>query len=395
MQYRLDRKTGNKLSVLGFGCMRFPRGVGIDLDKSEKLVLSAIGNGVNYFDTAYVYSGSEAALGEILHRNRVREKIYLATKLPHQNCRSYQDLDRLFDEQCRRLKTDYIDYYLIHNLPDIDAWERAEIMGIERWIAEKKASGQIRSIGFSFHGVQSSFLELLDAYDWEFCQIQYNYMNENYQAGRKGLDKAHANGLPVIIMEPLLGGKLAAGLPPKVMRLLQGADAARSPANWALSWLWDHPEVSCVLSGMNSPEQLTDNLTMTDKVTPGSLTQAEHQVIAAVKAAFEESYKIPCTGCNYCMPCPHNVNIPGCFTAYNTIHAHGLIAGMTQYLTSTNATHPKNNMRVRNCRQCGVCEVKCTQNIKIADELANARKRLEPFWLAPVLQIARIMTSSR
>ena len=395
MQYRLDEKSGNRLSVLGFGCMRFPRGIGIDMEKSEKLVLAAIEGGVNYFDTAYVYSGSEAATGEILHKNGLREKIYLATKLPHQHCKTYQDFDRLFNEQCQRLRTDYIDYYLIHNLSDLAAWNRVKAVGLERWIAERKAEGRIRSIGFSFHGAQDSFLELLEAYDWEFCQIQYNYMNENYQAGRKGLKATYAKGLPVIVMEPLLGGKLATGLPTKALRLLQDADASRSPAGWALSWLWDQPEASCVLSGMNSPEQLTDNLAMADKAAVGSFSDAEQGVIEAAKAAFEESYKIPCTGCNYCMPCPHKVNIPGCFAAYNTIHAIGFTAGMTQYLTSTNASHPESNMRVRNCRRCGVCESKCPQHIKIADELANARKRLEPFWFAPALQVVKILTGGQ
>lgn len=198
MQYRVDPKSGNKLSALGFGCMRFPRGISIDFAKSEKLVLDAIEKGVNYFDTAYVYGGSEDTLGEILHKNNVREKIFLATKLPHSRCKTYEDFDRLFDEQLRRLKTDYIDYYLIHNLPDVTAWNTVAAIDLEKWLADKKASGQIRHVGFSFHGTQSAFLELLDVYPWEFCQIQYNYMNENYQAGRLGLQKTHEKGCKAI-----------------------------------------------------------------------------------------------------------------------------------------------------------------------------------------------------
>ncbi|MDR2486484.1 MAG: aldo/keto reductase, partial [Clostridiales Family XIII bacterium] len=318
-----------------------------------------------------------------------------ATKLPHQQCRSYEDFDRIFVEQCKRLKTDYIDYYLIHNLSDLEAWDLLKDAGIEHWIAEKKQNGQIRNIGFSFHGTQASFLELLDAYDWEFCQIQYNYMNENYQAGRKGLLKAHAKGLPVIVMEPLLGGKLATALPPKAAKTLKAADAARSPAGWALSWLWNQPEVTCVLSGMNSAEQLTDNLAIAETATVGCLTAAEHDVIESVKSVFEEAYPIPCTGCNYCMPCHHKVNIPGCFAAYNTAHAIGFVAGMTQYLTSSNAIHPKSNTRVSNCVHCGLCEQKCPQHIAIMDGLDEARRRLEPFWFGAAMKIARLVTGTR
>ncbi|MDR2770423.1 MAG: aldo/keto reductase, partial [Clostridiales Family XIII bacterium] len=180
MQYRIDPKSGNALSVLGFGCMRFPRGITmqIDMEKTEKLILSAIDGGVNYFDTAYIYGGSEEALGEILHRNKARERIFLATKLPPQQCKRREDFDRLFKTQLERLKTDYIDYYLIHNLPDAALWRGLREIGIEAWLAEKKAAGQIRQIGFSFHGAQNAFAELLDVYDWDFCQIQYNYMDE-------------------------------------------------------------------------------------------------------------------------------------------------------------------------------------------------------------------------
>ena len=395
MQYRLDQKSGNKLSALGFGCMRFPRGINIDVDKSERLILAAIDAGVNYFDTAYIYGGSEAALGEILHRNNVREKVHIATKLPHQQCRKYEDFDRIFNEQLKRLQTDYIDYYLIHNLSEIGAWQTLQAIGVEKWIAGKKAAGQIRQIGFSFHGTQNSFMELIDAYDWEFCQIQYNYMNETYQAGRKGLRRAHEKGLPVIIMEPLLGGKLAVGLPQKAGKLFKEADAGLSPAAWALKWLWDQPEVTVVLSGMNSPEQLTDNLGAADRAAVGVLRDEEHGVFRAVTAVFQESYKVPCTGCNYCMPCPHGVNIPGCFAAYNTSSTVGFVAGMTQYLTSTNAMHPHSNSRVINCVKCGLCEKKCPQHIKIMTELDAVKRQMEPFWFNAALKIAGAATGRK
>jgi predicted aldo/keto reductase-like oxidoreductase len=367
--------------------MRFPRGINIDLSKSEKLVLEAIEKGVNYFDTAYIYGGSEEALGEILYKNNVRSKIYLATKLPHYKCKQYEDFDRIFGEQLERLKTDYIDYYLIHNIGDLNAWQALLALGIEAWIAEKKASGEIRHIGFSFHGTQSSFMELLDAYPWEFCQIQYNYMNENYQAGRAGLRAAYAKGLPVIVMEPLLGGKLAAGLPKKAEKLFADADPSRTPAAWGLKWLWDQPEVTVILSGMNAPEQLTDNLKAAVESSVGALTDSEREVLAKVKTVFEESYRVPCTGCNYCMPCPNHVNIPGCFAAYNASYANGFVTGMTQYMTSTNALHTADSMRASNCVKCGLCETKCPQDIKIAAELGKVRKRVEPFWFNLLLKI--------
>lgn len=395
MQYRVDPKSGNKLSSLGFGCMRFPRGISIDFAKSEKLVLDAIERGVNYFDTAYIYPGSEDTLGEILHKNHVREKIFLATKLPHGRCKTYEEFDRLFNEQLRRLKTDYIDYYLIHNVPDMAAWNAVSAVGLEKWLAEKKASGQIRSVGFSFHGTQASFLELLDVYPWEFCQIQYNYMNENYQAGRLGLEKAHEKGLPVIIMEPLLGGRLANGVPKKAVKLFGEANPSITPAAWAMKWLWNQPEVTVVLSGMNAPEQLDDNISTAEHTAVGSLTDSELAVFNKVKAVFEESYKVPCTGCNYCMPCPKNVNIPGCFAAYNASYANGFVTGMTQYITSTNALHSSGGMRVANCVKCGICEKKCPQHIKIPSELGNVKKRLEPIGFSTGLKIVGQITGGK
>jgi predicted aldo/keto reductase-like oxidoreductase len=269
------------------------------------------------------------------------------------------------------------------------AWQAVVALGIEQWLADKKAGGQIRQIGFSFHGVQAEFLRLLDAYPWEFCQIQYNYMNENYQAGRLGLHKACEKGLPVIIMEPLLGGKLARGIPKKITRLFNEASADRTPAAWALQWLWNQPEVTVVLSGMNAAEQLADNLAAAETATTGGFTDDEAAVIGQVKAAFEESYKVSCTGCNYCMPCPHRVNIPGCFAAYNASYANGFVAGMTQYMTGTNVLHSSGGMKSSNCTKCGICEKKCPQHIKIPAELVQVQRRMEPFWFTALLKVVR------
>jgi predicted aldo/keto reductase-like oxidoreductase len=369
--------------------MRYPRsGAVTDKAATERLLLSAIESGVNYFDTAYVYGHSEEVLGDILHRNNVRDKIYIATKLPFTKCRKYEDFDRFFNEQLERLKTDRIDYYLIHNLSDPILWGNLKAMGIERWIDEKKAAGAISNIGYSFHGTQDGFLEILDAYEWDFCQIQYNYMNENYQAGRAGLERAHAKGLPVIIMEPLLGGKLATGLPKEAADVFTKSGQDMSPAAWGLRWLWNHPEVTVVLSGMSSKEQLDENLRIADASTPGMFTAQENDFFKPVRAAIEKSYKIPCTGCNYCMPCPKRVNIPAVFAAYNMSYAIGYFSGMANYFTSIAPLKAGSNFSARNCVRCGQCVKKCPQHIAIPDELNKVAKRLEPIWVQALIKIA-------
>ena len=249
MQYRKDKK-GNSLSVLGYGCMRFTRQRGgSDLDKAE--VMAAIEGGVNYLDTAYIYPGSEAAVGEILHRNQCRGRVYLATKLPHYMIRSIEGVERTFCEQLRRLKTEHIDYYLMHMLTDTATWEKLKKRGIEDWIHKKLKCGQIRNIGFSYHGNTEMFKQLVDAYDWDFCQIQYNYMDETSQAGVEGLRYAHAKGLPVIVMEPLRGGRLVDLLPESAKELFRKDTQGRMAAELAFKWLYDQPEVTCVLSGMD------------------------------------------------------------------------------------------------------------------------------------------------
>jgi predicted aldo/keto reductase-like oxidoreductase len=370
--------------------MRFPRRLtSTDKEKSEELILAAIERGVNYLDTAYVYGDSEVVLGEILRKNKVRSKIYLATKLPHQKCKVPEDFERLFQEQLARLKTDYIDYYLIHNLPAVAPWQRLCDLGIVEWLAEKKASGQLRQVGFSFHGAQAGFMALLDAYDWDFCQIQYNYMDENYQAGRAGLLKAHAKGLPVIIMEPLLGGKLATGLPREALRRFREVNASRTPASWAMRWLWSQPEVTVVLSGMNADKQLEDNCATADEAAPGMLSEREAAVFEPVIEAFRAAYKVPCTGCNYCMPCPSGVNIPGCFAAYNTRFAVGYVTGMQNYFTSTGVNHPGQDGSGRSCTDCGACEKKCPQHIEIRGKLREVTQRMEPFWFRGLLWAVR------
>ena len=239
MQYRVD-KYGNELSVLGFGCLRFPQKNGkIDMDATRAQIRLAVEAGVNYFDTAYVYSGSEAALGEILESEGLRDRVKIATKLPHYLIKSRSGLEKMFREELRRLRTDHVEYYLMHMLCDLDTWEKLKRLGIEEWIAGKKASGEIGQIGFSYHGGTDMFCRLVDAYDWDFCQIQYNYLDEHSQAGRKGLLHAHSKGLPVIIMEPLRGGRLVNRLPEDARKIMASHPLGYTPAQWAFRWLWD------------------------------------------------------------------------------------------------------------------------------------------------------------
>lgn len=366
--------------------MRFPRKLArIDRAKTEELLLSAVEKGVNYFDTAYIYPGSEEILGQVLEKNNLRDKIFLATKLPLISLKSRDDYEGIFAEQLSRLKTNRIDYYFMHNLSDTNLWERLRAMGIEDWICKMKKTGHIMQLGFSFHGSQCEFFSLLDAYDWDFCQIQYNYVGENYQAGAAGLRRAAAKGLPVFVMAPLLGGKLANYLPRKVLNVFKSADSRLSPSAWGLRWLWNQPEVTMALSGMGAIPQLDDNVAIADTATAGMLTGNEKEIYVAAAEAFSDSFKIPCTGCNYCMPCPQKINIPGVFSAYNLYYALGAYQGIRQYVSSTGLDDPGKQYSPSRCVRCGLCETHCPQHIKIIDSLELARGRLEPFWLKIVL----------
>jgi predicted aldo/keto reductase-like oxidoreductase len=379
MRFRTDKKSGHRLSILGFGCMRFPKNFGsIDLRKTENLVIGALEGGVNYFDTAYMYPGSEEALGVILRKNRAREKIHIATKLPLVFVRGPEDFDKFFDRQLERLGTPYVDYYLMHMLTDRGFWEKLRSWGIEDWIEKKKKAGQILEAGFSFHGDKDEFLKLLEVYNWDFSQIQYNYSDENYQAGVTGLRKA-AEKMSVMIMEPLLGGKLAVGLPREVVEIFKREAPERSPAAWGLNWVWDQEEVTLLLSGMEDQRQLEENLALADKAQAGMIGSEERETYRRVLEIFNNAYKIRCTGCGYCMPCPRNVNIPGCFAAYNTSFSMGYILGMQQYTTSTGITSERRS-GCGLCVKCGTCESRCPQHIPIIKSLEMVRKRMEPFW---------------
>ncbi|MCL2800584.1 MAG: aldo/keto reductase [Treponema sp.] len=357
------------------------------MKKTEELVMRSIEKGVNYFDTAWIYSGNEEALGNVLYRNNVRYKVFIATKLPLVLLKdkfNTSDFDRYLDQSLERLKTDYIDYYLLHMITDMDQWNKLKIAGIESWIAKKKSAGLIKHIGFSFHGSSSEFLKVINDYDWGLAQIQYNYFDENFQAGVKGL-RAAAAKMPVVIMEPLLGGKLATGLPKEAVKIFKNANeglpsGGYSPAGWALNWLWDQAEVTSVLSGMTTIEQLEENIELSNKSAVNMIDDSQRSVYKSVLNSIKSSCKVNCTGCNYCMPCPVGVNIPGSFSAYNAIYSMGYIEGMKQFATSTGMTSVKSGSPSL-CNNCGKCETLCPQNVSIRKDLVTVRKKMEPWFI--------------
>ena len=387
MQYRKD-KNGNDLSVLGYGCMRFTKkGNQIDIDKAEKEIMAAYHAGVNYYDTAYIYPGSEAALGEILERNGIRDKVNIATKLPQYLIKDGKGIDKYFNEELSRLRTDHIDYYLMHHLTDVDMWEKLKAVGILDWIREKKNSGQIRNIGFSYHGHTDNFITILNDHDWDFCQVQYNYLDEVTQAGVKGVKAAAAKGIPVVIMEPLRGGKLVNMLPAQAKELIAEIEHGWSPAEWAFRWLYNQPEVTVVLSGMNSLEMVEENVRTASDMSSGMLTEKDLELLERVKNAIRENEKVGCTGCRYCMPCPKGVDIPGIFACYNMMYIENKREGRFQFAQTVGLT--KEPAFASQCVGCGKCEQHCPQSIPIREKLKEADKALRPLPYKVGIDIAR------
>lgn len=388
MQYRNDRH-GHPISLLGYGCMRFTKkGNSIDLAKAEEEIMAAYHEGVNYFDTAYIYGGSEVALGKIVAKNGIRHNISIATKLPQYLIKSKAGIEKYFTEQMERLQTDYIDYYLMHMLTDIGAWEKLKRLGIEDWIEEKKKTGVIKNVGFSFHGNTEKFLEILDAYDWDFCQIQYNYMDEHSQAGVKGLKAAAAKKIPVIIMEPLRGGKLVGMLPESAKELIASYKVKRSPAEWAFRWLYNQPEVTCVLSGMNSLSMVEENCAIASDTKENSFTSEDFALIEQIKEEIKKKTKVGCTACGYCMPCPKGIDIPTAFRCYNQMYTENKHSGRFEYLQCL--AYNKDRADIKECVECGKCESHCPQHIAIRKELKEARKALLPVHYRIMTNVMRL-----
>ncbi len=379
MLYRRFGKTNEMVSALGFGCMRLPLLPGGDpskIDEKEaiKLIRYAIDKGVNYIDTAYPYHGtgmgkggeSEPLVAKAL-KDGYREKVKIATKLPSWLIKTREDMDRYLNEQLERLQIKTIDFYLVHSL-NRTVWESVKKSGISEFLDQAIKDGRIKHAGFSFHEKHEYFNEIVDYYDWSFCQIQYNYLDEDFQAGLEGLKYAAKKDLGIAIMEPLRGGKLAGKLPDDVQNIFDQAEVKRTPAEWALRWVWNHPEVSVVLSGMNTMEQLIENLKVAGEAKEDSLTKQEETIVNQVKTAFKQKTKVNCTGCNYCMPCPAGVNIPSCFNFYNNYHIFGK-EEMYKRLTV--------EQRASSCAECGKCETHCPQGILIQQELKNVKAVFE------------------
>ena len=387
MQYRKDRH-GEPISILGYGCMRFSRkGASFDYEKSAKELMRAYELGVNYFDTAYVYGGSEELLGRFLDENKLRDKVNIATKLPQYLVKNAGAIDRYFNEELKRLRTDHIDYYLMHMITDIAEWNNLVKFGIREWIREKKASGAIRNIGFSFHGNTEMFLKVLDAYDWDCCQIQYNYLDETSQAGREGLTAAAKKGIPVIIMEPLRGGRLVSLLPEKALSIIAADEKHRTPAEWGLRWLWDQDAVTCVLSGMNSIDMVEENCRIASEARAGEFTREDFDLIEQIKAEINASMKIGCTGCNYCMPCPKGVDIPAAFRAWNRMYTEKKSAARHEYVQTVGFR--KEPAFASQCVRCGKCEKHCPQHLPIRKALQEADRELRPLYYKPILWVMR------
>ncbi len=378
MQYRTMPRSPDRLSILGFGCMRFPGKNGnIDEEHAERQIRRAIDAGVNYFDTAAVYhmGASEPFLGRVLQKDGLRDKVFIATKLPHWNAQSRADMDRLLAMQLEKLQTRHIDYYLVHNLT-APTWQRMRDLGLLDFLEKARKDGRIRFAGFSYHGDRDTFPKIVDAWNWDFCQIQYNFLDEQTQAGTAGLEYAAKKNLGIIVMEPLRGGNLGGRVPEAVQQVWDRAPTRRTPAEWALRWVWNRPEVTVVLSGMTLDEHLEENLRIAEQATPQSLSAAELQAVTDAAAAYKRLMQIGCTGCQYCMPCPAGVNIPACFEVYNTHTLFQDKQASMMYLVRV-AGLLGTPAQASRCTSCGACLKKCPQHLPIPELLKKVAGTFE------------------
>ncbi len=373
MQYRKFTKDKIDVSLLGFGCMRFTILNGdssqIDEEKAREMLHYGIDHGINYIDTAYNYhrGNSEIFVGKAL-KNGYRDKVYLATKLPVWLVKSYEDFEKLLDEQLEKLQTEYIDFYLLHSLHE-KVWTNIEKLDVFRFLDEAKRKGKIKYAGFSFHDELPLFKKIVDSYEWDFCQIQLNYMDRQYQAGIDGLKYAAKKDISVVIMEPIKGGKLATA-PEDIKEVWDKSNKKDSPALWALKWVYDFEEVSVVLSGMSTFDQVKENIKLTNNSK--SLTKEEHSIIDEVTELYKEKIKVGCTSCEYCMPCPENVAISDIFSHYNDLYVYG----SKEYSKSMYKHFKKEGKDSSLCTECGTCQQLCPQHLEIISLLKDADKAL-------------------
>lgn len=398
MLYRKMPKNGDKLSILGFGCMRLPmlEDYAIDQERAINQIRSAVDGGVNYLDTAWPYHGgySEGLLGLAL-KDGYREKVKIATKLPSWLIKTRGDMDSYLERQLERLSTDKIDYYLLHAL-DGDSWDKLDALGVREFLDKAITDGHIVNAGFSYHGSSDDFSRIVDAYPWILCQLQYNFLDEQLQAGNAGLKYAASKRLGVVVMEPLRGGNLAIpDAPPAIKEIWNHAEQKRTPVEWALRWIWDHPEVTVVLSGMNEESHIKENLALAEAGFPDSLTDKERNIVAQAAEKYRELMKVGCTGCGYCMPCPSDVMIPEIFETYNKMHMFGneveakfmYAARMSGDLTGREPGFASQ------CVECGQCVEKCPQHLEIPEHLAAAAEQFEGPDLEKQIAAAKSMFS--
>ncbi len=375
MKYRNFGKLGIQGSAFGLGCMRFNGAASgdstVDEEKAISLIRRAIDGGVTYIDTAYVYldKTSEIIVGKAL-QDGYRDRVTIATKVLADLVHNREEMEAVLDEELKKLQTDHIDFYLMHAI-NKEKWEYFKSIGAPRFFDDMKKAGKIRYKCFSFHGPYEEFEYIIKDYDWDMCQIQYNFMDIENQAGTRGLELAGSLGIPVVIMEGLLGGRLAKA-PENVQALYDAFPVKRSPVEWSFRWLCNHPEIGTVLSGCNEEEQVDDNLRIFDSVEPGIMTEDELKLMADARQAYLSRMKIGCTGCRYCMPCPNGVNIPGIFSAWNDVSLYGVDPAEHFGLKDIR----KNGAGADNCVGCGACEAACPQNLSIIDSLQEAWKEL-------------------
>jgi predicted aldo/keto reductase-like oxidoreductase len=377
MKYRTFQKTGERISLLGFGTMRLPILDGNPGEINEKeaiaMIRNAIDKGINYIDTAYMYhdGNSEVVVGKAL-KDGYREKVLLADKMPAWFAKSEEDIEKIFEEQFRRLDVDCIDMYLVHNIT-VPIWKRVLKYNVLEFLEKKRQEGKIKHIGFSFHDDFTLFQEVIDYYPWDFCQIQLNYMDAEFQAGVKGLKYAGSKGIPVIVMEPLKGGKLTDILPKTIQEFWQQAPIKRTPAEWALRWVADFPEVLTILSGMNSMEQVDENIRVIEAADPGSLTAEEQAIIKSVADEYNKLIQYSCTECKYCMPCPLKIQIPAVISLYNDWYLyegnHKVKADFDMWMSP--------DRRPSACIACKACEGHCPQHLPISDIMVKAKEIFE------------------
>ena len=391
MVKRVVKKNGDEIFPLGIGAMRLPtKNNSIDRESAQEFIFYAIENGVNYIDTAYAYHGgeSESFLGDILSLTgedgvKYRDKIKLSTKLPSWMVRSREDMDAFLNEQLRKLQTDFIDYYYVHSV-DLSTILRLKDLGLYEFLKKAKADGKIRNIGFSYHGSPHEFNTLIDEFPWDMVLVQYNYLDVNAQAGIRGIQYAYENDIAVFVMEPLKGGLLAGELPQEVSSLFNEVDSNKSSVDWALSWVFNQKEITCVLSGMGSLEQMKENMAIAERVEIGSLSDDEINVLDNVQGIFNSMMKINCTGCGYCLPCPRGVNIPDCFNVYNEKYlfnkkAFGVLphAMVNYYMVVGGITNKQASAGL--CNHCGRCKRLCPQSLDIPNELDRVKSEFELF----------------